>query len=78
MPAKRQPKKSRGEYSEAVVHADIQGKIAPGCPLDYYLSQIRGEDVDGATEYQRGLAEGMRRLARQLQDIAAGNIKEGE
>lgn len=73
MTAKRKkprPVLERNDYSEAAIHADIKVKVGNASPLRQYLTQVQQEDVFGSNEFDRGLVEGMRRLARQLMDIA--------
>jgi len=53
-----------------VVLATIKQAIPRGGVFCDYLTDIRLEPVIGATEYDRGRAEGVREFAAQLQDIA--------
>lgn len=50
-----------------------------GTPFWDYLSEIRQDDIDGRTDREAWIAEGMRRLARNLQEISLGVyvVKEG-
>jgi len=52
------------QYREAIRAAMPEGSI-----LFDYFCEIRYEDVEGQNEWQRGLAEGMRRLAQNLLDV---------
>jgi hypothetical protein len=49
------------QYREAIRAAMPEGSI-----LFDYFCQIKYDDIDGQNEWQRGLAEGMRRLAGNL------------
>ena len=75
MPNRRQPllkirpafrAHTEEQYREAIRSAMPEGSI-----LFDYFCEIRYEDVEGINEWQRGLAEGMRRLAANLLDVVA-------
>ena len=72
MAGKRQ-RKIRLTYVERTpeqVDAAIREAVFQGGVLWDYFSTIISEDVEGATEFERGMAEGMRRLSRTILTIA--------
>lgn len=50
-------------------NAAIQNGCGPSGAFFAYLTAVRLTDVSGSTEYDRGTVEGMRALAKELQDI---------
>ena len=52
---------------EATINADIRARCPIGSPFFNWLTEIRLDDVSFIDE--PGIAEGMRRLARMIQDI---------
>ena len=80
--AEKKPRKKfiRPTYKQApesVLQADIKARLQLGSPFFDYLSEIRLDDIEADGEYERGIREGMRRLARFLQDIALSEQVEG-
>lgn len=56
--------------SEDTINADVKARVPMGSPFFNWLTEIRLDDVaTSSSEFDRGVAEGMRRLARQIQDI---------
>lgn len=56
--------------SEETINADVKARVPMGSPFFNWLTEIRLDDVAlNSNEFDRGVAEGMRRLARQIQDI---------
>lgn len=58
------------ERTPEQVDAAIREAVFQGGVLWDYFSTIISEDVEGATEFERGMAEGMRRLSRTILTIA--------
>lgn len=65
------------QHPETVLQSDIKARLALGSPFFDYLTEIRLDDIEAAGEYERGVREGMRRLARHLQDISLSEQIEG-
>ncbi len=74
---KQQPTKRRrrirpsyAQHSDATIQADIQARCPQGSPFFDWLTEIRLDEipVGGSGEFERGVFEGMRRLARMIQD----------
>ena len=71
--AVKRQRKIRLTYVERTpeqVDAAIREAVFQGGVLWDYFSTIISEDVEGATEFERGMAEGMRRLSRTILTIA--------
>jgi len=58
------------ERTPAQIDEAIRAAVFQGGVLWDYFSTILSEDVEGATEFERGMAEGMRRLSRTILTIA--------
>ena len=66
-------------HDEKTIQADIQARCPMGSPFFDYLTEIRLDDLSfGQSEFDRGVAEGMRRLARQIQDFVMAEQIEGK
>jgi hypothetical protein len=68
-------------HTDESIQGDIRARLQAGCPFFDWLTEIRLDDIaissEGATEFDRGVAEGMRRLARQIQEFALSDQNEG-
>lgn len=75
---KLKPRPTYRQHAEATIQATIKAAIPPGGVFFDYLTDIRLEPVVGATEYERGRAEGVREFAAQLQDVALSETPQAE
>jgi hypothetical protein len=58
------------ERPQEQIDQALQMAVFQGGVLWDYFSSILSEDVEGATEFERGMAEGARRLSRTILTIA--------
>lgn len=55
---------------DATIQKDIQSRCPVGSPFFKYLCEIRFDDIPTQTsEFERGVAEGMRKLAKVIIDM---------
>jgi hypothetical protein len=70
MAVKKKIRPTYAQRSDAIIQSDIRGRVVQGSPFFDWLTEIRLDDVPALnTEFERGICEGMRRLARQIQDF---------
>lgn len=71
---KEKPKRRRGVrptyklLSDRVIQSDVAARCPVGSPFFDWLTEIRLDTIEENTDFGRGLREGMRRLAQQIQD----------
>lgn len=65
-------------HSDQVIQSDVRSRCPVGSPFFDWLTEIRLEDKpETASDKEFYLAEGMRRLARQIQDFVLADQVEG-